>query len=203
MSSKDNKSLDPIADIFAGGAKPWERMSGESATAFACFCIYRDQDPVGRSKQPVIKHFIEEKEADPEQAESVISEMAQKYTWYPRAVAWDDQMDRVARAEKLNRYENMTKSHVAIARMMQTVIVEALQDVDPGSLSPKELAQWASMAAKMEKDAIEAHTKYEEKKADIDGDVEVIDMVAEIAKNDPEAQKKLLEIRDEIASEDG
>lgn len=201
---EESRHLDVIEEIFSHGAKPWERQPGESATAFACFISYRDQKPASRSKKASVDLLADDRGMSVEEAEGSISEMIEKYHWFARVVAWDDLMDQETRQQMANRYDGMAQAHIATARMIQSIVVERLQGMTTSeieSLKPNQIVALLSIAQKMEKEAIESHVNYEEKvNKSSKSDIEILDTVADLAKDDPENQKKLLEIRDQIAA---
>lgn len=117
--------------------KPWDRMFGESAQAFAAFCVYRDMG-LGRSLQKtqteIDKRAREARVADGKEPgekrkkahSTVMGGWSTRFAWVSRSAAWDDEVDRVKRMAALKEVENMAGRHAQLAVMILSKAVRRL-----------------------------------------------------------------------------
>src|SRR5262245_12181395 len=101
----------PCADSFIRGRKtmaaPWERWPGESAKAYAAFCLFRDLGP-GRSLDAASRSYHHpglEAQQPPRRrlprASGTIRRWAHRWSWLDRARAWDQETERLKQVEQL------------------------------------------------------------------------------------------------------
>lgn len=84
--------------------EPWECQAGESAKAFAAFCVYRDLPPDMRSCSSAWEAFSGQKahrtsRSKGPRAPRVWAGWSAQYGWVARAAAWDREQDRIVRAK--------------------------------------------------------------------------------------------------------
>src|SRR5215467_5679024 len=88
---------------------PWERQPGESARAFAAFCLFRDIGP-RRSLRECCRRFY---------GDRTMSNLGQsstwsgKWQWVERCRAWDDHLDALARQEQERQRKEMVERHAS------------------------------------------------------------------------------------------
>ena len=96
--------------------KPWERQKGETEQAFEAFAIYRDLG-LKRSNHEVCERLSKSRQ--------LISRWKSKYGWDERVRAYDNEMERQAHAEALEKLkvEDMTprdiKEYIKIATELE------------------------------------------------------------------------------------
>lgn len=125
-------------------SKPWERQPGESMKAFKAFTIYRDLGPLERSQEKV-------KEALERSSRTMISDWSVKFNWKKRVEAWDDEQDRIIRADHLKEIKEMRKRHAKLANDMLTKAEKALEKISDEEISAKEIGQLVDIASKLER----------------------------------------------------
>jgi len=60
-------------------------------------------------------------------------------------------MQQQARAAQIEAVRDMNTRHINLARAMLGIIAQRLQSIDPGELSPTEVARWADTCTKLER----------------------------------------------------
>src|SRR5262249_54006155 len=100
---------------------PWERQQGESARAFAAFCLFRDIGP-RRSLRECCRGFYDGTTANVGQ----ISTGASRWQWVERCRVWDDHLDTVARQEQERQRKEMVERHAKAAEAAVEKAAEAL-----------------------------------------------------------------------------
>ena len=139
-------------------ASPWEQQAGESAKAYAAFCLYRDLgsrrslDEASRSY-----HQRSGRQAKPPpsrrtpRASGTIRRWAQRYNWQARARAWDQESERIKQAEQHAAIQEMAERHAKEALMIQNKAVERLRQLRPEELGARETLAYLVEAAKLER----------------------------------------------------
>ena len=107
---------------------PWEQQPGESAKAFEAFAIYRDMG-VERSVRKVTQRL--------NKSLTLIGKWSSRYNWPERARAYDRDLDRQAHAQAVRDVRSMTNRHIRIAMQLQAKALEALEQLNVATLSPK------------------------------------------------------------------
>ena len=102
---------------------PWERLEGETNSAFGAFCIYRDLPTMRRSIVKAVTQLY----GEPQVAKV---RQWQKWSaanrWVKRVAAWDDYVDQQSRAEILKAIADMRKRHIHESQLVQQVATEHL-----------------------------------------------------------------------------
>ena len=107
---------------------PWEQQPGESAKAFEAFAIYRDMG-VERSVRKVTQRL--------NKSLTLIGKWSSRYNWPERARAYDRDLDRQAHAQAVRDVRSMTNRHIRITMQLQAKALEALEQLNVATLSPK------------------------------------------------------------------
>ena len=132
----------------------WERLPGESSKAYAAFCVYRDYG-IDRSVTRVLQRYHEKYGS-----RSLLSRWSQRYNWVKRCHDYDVHLEQEFRKELHTAYLDMTKRHIAQAKLMQEKALEALEAIDPTTLTNLDLLRYLEIGMKLEKDMIIlAHTQ--------------------------------------------
>jgi hypothetical protein len=139
-------------------------ISGESAKAFASFCVYRDLGP--RRSLAAVADVLRKQHDGPggirlvstgtgnEQAakrqrfrtlkaSGQLNSWSRKYSWGSRAAQWDGFLDRHLRSRQLERIERfaekcLTQVEIALDAVMQPIIQAAKAYNDPARLAELE-----------------------------------------------------------------
>jgi hypothetical protein len=137
---------------------PWERLSGESAKAFAAFCLYRDQGP-RRSVDAASRAYHERGSgataSDPttlrRRASGQIGRWARRWNWQARAVAWDEELERTRRLKQIEAVGEMVERHVREALMLQNKAVERIRLLRADELKPRDVLSYLLESVKLER----------------------------------------------------
>ena len=121
---------------------PWEQQPGESAKAFEAFAIYRDMG-VERSVRKVTQRL--------NKSLTLIGKWSSAYNWPERARAYDRDLDRQAHAQAVREVRSMTNRHIRIAMQLQAKALQALEQLDVTTLSPKMQLAFLTKATEIER----------------------------------------------------
>ena len=121
---------------------PWEQQPGESAKAFEAFTIYRDMG-VERSVRKVTQRL--------NKSLTLIGKWSSRYNWPERARAYDRDLDRQAHAQAVRDVRSMTNRHIRIAMQLQAKALEALEQLNVATLSPKMQLAFLAKATEIER----------------------------------------------------
>ena len=121
---------------------PWEQQPGESAKAFEAFAIYRDMG-VERSVRKVTQRL--------NKSLTLIGKWSSAYNWPERARAYDRDLDRQAHAQAVRDVRSMTNRHIRIAMQLQAKALQALEQLDVTTLSPKMQLAFLAKATEIER----------------------------------------------------
>ena len=121
---------------------PWEQQPGESAKAFEAFAIYRDMG-VERSVRKVTQRL--------NKSLTLIGKWSSAYNWPERARAYDRDLDRQAHAQAVRDVRSMTNRHIRIAMQLQAKALEALEQLNVATLSPKMQLAFLAKATEIER----------------------------------------------------
>jgi len=133
---------------------PWERQPGESARAYAAFCAYRDLPPRERSilRAAELLGYVRAPRGQrrPNVPGRIVA-WSQRWRWAERALAWDEEQDRLARAAETEAIKAMRDRHAREAMALQQKALERLRAMDPSELSPSDVLRYFVEAAKLER----------------------------------------------------
>lgn len=122
--------------------KPWERQKGESAQAFEAFTTYRDMGPE-RSQQAVSRKLAKSRQ--------IISRWSSQWNWLERVRAYENELEKEARARAVKDCKEMTDRHINIAMQLQEKALEALGALSVDKMSPKDIKEYIKMATDLER----------------------------------------------------
>lgn len=122
--------------------KPWERQKGESEKAFEAFSVYRDMGEK-RTIVAVCKRL--------EKSRTLIDRWKDRWEWQERVRAYDNDLEREARAKAIKDRKDMTARHIGIAMQLQKKALEALQGLSVEDMSPKDIREYIKMATDLER----------------------------------------------------
>lgn len=121
---------------------PWERQKGESEKAYEAFVIYRDMG-AERTITAVGKRLAKSR--------NLIDRWSVRWNWQERVLAYDNELQREAKAEAAKEYKEMTKRHIGIAGMLQKKALDALKALDIKEMSPRDIREYIKMATDLER----------------------------------------------------
>jgi hypothetical protein len=113
----------------------WERKPDEPARWYARFEVYRLLGP-SRSMEAAYRSVTEGSKRKRAVARWYLA--AKEWQWKDRAEAWDAVERARYRAARENELEEAQEQHLNFARLMLTKGVEALNNINPASLSASE-----------------------------------------------------------------
>jgi hypothetical protein len=122
--------------------KPWERQKGESEKAFEAFAIYRDMGQE-RTIAAVVKRL--------EKSRALIDRWKDRWEWKERVRAYDNELEREARAKAVKDRKAMTDRHIGIAMQLQKKALEALNSLSVEDMSAKDIKEYIKMATDLER----------------------------------------------------
>lgn len=122
--------------------KPWERQKGESEKAFEAFAAYQDMGPE-RTISAVVKKL--------EKSRTLIDRWKERWDWQERVRAYDNELEKEARAKAVKGRKDMTERHIKIAMQVQKKALEALASLSVEDMSPKDVKEYIKMATDLER----------------------------------------------------
>lgn len=124
--------------------KPWERQEGESGKAYEAFGVYRDMG-AGRTVSAVARQL--------RKSRALVDRWKRQWGWAERARAYDQELERAAHEEALKAVREMSRRHIGMAVRMQTKALEALADLKPKTMRPKDIVAMFHEGVKLERDS--------------------------------------------------
>ena len=123
--------------------KPWERQEGESVKAYEAFQCYLNLGET-RSQRLVSEQLSKSRQ--------LISRWSANYQWVERVAAYESDLQRQAHAEAVKKARQMADRHISIAMKMQQKALQALKEMDPRDIDPKNLVAFIREATKLERE---------------------------------------------------
>lgn len=121
---------------------PWERQKGESEKAYEAFVIYRDMG-ADRTITAVAKKLTKSR--------TLIGRWSAQWNWQERVLAYDNELQREAKAEAAKDYKEMMKRHIGMAVAIQKKAYDALKELDIDEMSPRDIREYIKMATDLER----------------------------------------------------
>lgn len=122
--------------------KPWERQKGESEKAFEAFAVYRDMGEK-RTLTAVAEKL--------QKSGTLIRRWKDRWDWVERVRAYDNGLEKEARAKVIKDRKDMTERHIKIAMQLQKKALEALNSLEVEAMSPKDIKEYIKMATDLER----------------------------------------------------
>ena len=133
--------------------EPWERLEGEGVKAYEAFSVYLELGEE-RSIRAVAKQL--------NKSTTLIGRWSRTYQWVERTAAYDVDVQRKAHAQAVKKRRKMADRHISIALKLQEKALQALKDMDPSEIDPKNLVAFIREATKLELEADPAPGKANE-----------------------------------------
>ena len=122
--------------------KAWERQKGEGEKAYEAFVIYRDLGEK-RTFAAVAERL--------RKSDTLIRRWKEQWNWQERARAYDNELEKEARAKAVKARKAMTERHIGIAMQLQKKALEALQELEVEDMTPKDIREYIKMATDLER----------------------------------------------------
>lgn len=122
--------------------KPWERQKGESDKAYEAFVTYRDMG-TNRSIRAVAQKLAKSR--------TQIGKWSSGWEWTERVRAYDNELEKEARAKAVKDRKDMTDRHIKIAMQLQKKALEALTSLEVEAMTPKDIKEFIKMATDLER----------------------------------------------------
>jgi len=129
----------------------WERLTGETSSAFAAFCAYRD---LGCERN--IRKAVESVEADEAvrvKRYKVWRNWSMQFKWRERAADYDKYIEKLKQAELRKTIEAQGEMHRAVTGKMLEVVKKKLDGMNPAELAQGNVTEWVQTAIKAEREA--------------------------------------------------
>jgi hypothetical protein len=129
----------------------WERLPGESGTAYSAFCAFRDY---GLERN--IRKAVEAAEKDGVRREKryrVWLNWAAAHRWKQRVEDYDRCIEQLKQKELRKTIEAQGEMHRAVTGKMLDVVKKKLDAMNPAELSQGNLTEWVQTAIKAELEA--------------------------------------------------
>lgn len=123
--------------------EPWERLEGEGVKAYEAFSVYLELGEE-RSIRAVAKQL--------NKSTTLIGRWSRTYKWVERTAAYDVDIQRKAHAQAVKKRRKMADRHISIALKLQEKALQALKDMDPSEIDPKNLVAFIREATKLERE---------------------------------------------------
>jgi hypothetical protein len=149
----------------------WERLSGESAGAFAAFCVYRDFGSERNIRKAAVRYAdslefnglsgvgTEQRQGSkPSNSTQTVEKRcrvwrnwAAQFKWRERAADYDRYIDGLKQTEKRKTIEAQGEVHRMITGKMLQVVNKKLDLMDPADLSQGSVTDWVDVAIKADR----------------------------------------------------
>lgn len=122
--------------------KPWERQKKESEKAYEAFLVYRDLG-AKRTFAAVAEQL--------QKSGSLIRRWKDRWEWTERVRAYDNELEKEARAKAVSDRKKMAERHIGIAAQLQKKALEALACLSVEEMSPRDIREFLKMATDLER----------------------------------------------------
>ena len=129
----------------------WERLTGESAAAFAAFCAFRD---LGSGRN--IRRAVESVEKDGREQTrkyGVWRNWSTMFRWRERAGDYDGYLEKLKQGELRKTIEAQGEKHRAVTGKMLGLVEKKLDLMNPAELAQGNVTEWVQTAIKAEREA--------------------------------------------------
>ena len=130
----------------------WERLRGESSTAFAAFCVFRDFGSERNIKKALLSVESDGDKAN-RQYRTWLNWSAQ-FHWLKRAADYDKYLDKLKLAERRKVIEAREEAHREITAKMLFVVKKKLDMMNPDELTQGNVTEWVKTAVQTERDIL-------------------------------------------------
>lgn len=141
--------------VLSGDREAWERQKWESSPAFAAFQEYLAQgDEIGakRSARGVAEKLGK--------SVGLIERWSRLNLWQERTRSYDNYIQREAVNKKIQEREKMLERHTGIALRMQKKALDALELINTGDLSARDIKEFIRLATELERQSRGADAEF-------------------------------------------
>jgi hypothetical protein len=128
----------------------WERLAGETAAAYAAFCVFRDYGP-----ERNIKKALEKTEPGKERRDKryrMWRGWSMRFAWFRRAEDYDQYLDRLKLAERRKTIQSREEAYREVTGKMLAAVGRKLDVMRPEELSQGLVTEWAKTAIETERE---------------------------------------------------
>ena len=150
MMTDINKAIDEAKKDMLP-FESWERLNGETSSAFAAFCSFRD---FGAERN--IRKAVEATEQDKtmwDKRYRVWRNWAVQFRWKERAADFDKYIEKLKQKELRKTIEAQGEKHRAVTGKMLDVVIKKLDLMNPDELTQGNLPEWVQTAIKADNEA--------------------------------------------------
>lgn len=133
----------------------WERRDGETSKAYDAFKYYLNTPASERSLRKCIDrlypHAPEKGRGGKQSIYRQWGKWSSMWGWQSRVLAWDDHLARAELKAFTEEVEAMGKRHAQVAKMMMSVVIKRVKDMQPGELTPSDIRGWMNDSVRIER----------------------------------------------------
>lgn len=148
-----------------GSLYPWGPQADETGLAYHYFSVFLRLGP-GRTIAAAAR--------EAGRSRDFFRELSPRYSWVDRAQAFDMHVERRATEELVRGRVKMREQHLEIAELAKAKIVARLKNLDPDEMSVRDLATWADLAVKIERQS----RGEADKTLEVRGQIDVVDQLS-------------------------
>lgn len=124
---------------------PWERLDGETPTAYSRFRSYRDLPPESRSVRAACGLPLGAR------LPRHVERWASLHGWSERAASWDDAQHVAEDRARLAAIRTMHRTHEIAARSMMSLALQALRQLQPDTMTASEVIRLLDASTQLER----------------------------------------------------
>jgi len=128
----------------------WERLTGETAAAFAAFCFFRDFGAERNIRKVV--DSVEKDETVRSKRCRVWRNWCTEYRWRERAADYDSHIEKLKQTELRKTIEAQGEKHRQITGKMLDVVSKKLDSMNPEDLTQNNVTEWVQTAIKADRE---------------------------------------------------
>jgi NADPH-dependent glutamate synthase beta subunit-like oxidoreductase len=149
MNDMDKAIEEAKADMLP--FESWERLTGETSSAFAAFCAYRDCGAERNIRKAV--ESVEKDDVVRAKKYRVWRNWSTQFRWRERAADFDRYLERLKQEELRKTIEAQGEKHRQVTGKMLDVVSKKLDSMNPAELTQGNLTEWVQTAIKAEREA--------------------------------------------------
>jgi len=149
MNDMDKAIEEAKADMLP--FESWERLTGETSSAFAAFCAFRDCGLERNIRKAV--ESVEKDDVVRAKKYRVWRNWSTQFRWKERAADFDRYLERLKQEELRKTIEAQGEKHREITGKMLDVVSKKLDCMNPMELTQGNLTEWVNTAIKAEREA--------------------------------------------------
>ena len=142
-----------------GQSDPWERLPGETARQYECFCAYRDMRYLEKPKKPggIVRPDFTVRRSIRGLAEQMgvtrksLEPMSAKFDWVARAEEYDSYILDCVAAQNTAQIVKMHEKHAAIAEQMLRKATSRLLTIPDTDIDANAVVRMVDIGVKVER----------------------------------------------------